>query len=71
MCGITGWVAFDTDLTRHQDVLTAMTETMVARGPDAGDIWVRPRAGSLMKSADVREGMQAFAERRAPQWTGE
>jgi enoyl-CoA hydratase len=25
----------------------------------------------LMSSADVREGMQAFAERRVPQWTGE
>ncbi|MFJ7215424.1 crotonase/enoyl-CoA hydratase family protein [Amycolatopsis sp. NPDC098790] len=25
----------------------------------------------LMQSADVREGMTAFAERRAPKWTGE
>lgn len=25
----------------------------------------------LMQSADVREGMNAFAERRAPKWTGE
>ncbi len=25
---------------------------------------------TLMASADVREGMTAFAERRAPQWTG-
>ncbi|GAB2747595.1 crotonase/enoyl-CoA hydratase family protein [Amycolatopsis magusensis] len=26
--------------------------------------------GGLMASADVREGMTAFAERRAPKWTG-
>ncbi|OKJ95690.1 crotonase/enoyl-CoA hydratase family protein [Amycolatopsis sp. CB00013] len=31
----------------------------------------RSELPTLMKSADVREGMQAFAERRAPQWTGE
>jgi enoyl-CoA hydratase len=24
-----------------------------------------------MQSADVREGMTAFAERRSPKWTGE
>ncbi|MGA6162663.1 crotonase/enoyl-CoA hydratase family protein [Amycolatopsis magusensis] len=27
--------------------------------------------GGLMASADVREGMTAFAERRAPKWTGQ
>jgi enoyl-CoA hydratase/carnithine racemase len=31
----------------------------------------REEMGGLMASADVREGMTAFAERRAPQWTGE
>ncbi|PKW14313.1 asparagine synthase (glutamine-hydrolyzing) [Saccharopolyspora spinosa] len=45
MCGITGWVAYDTDLTQQQDVLAGMTATLAARGPDAGDVWVRPRAG--------------------------
>ncbi|MEU0072940.1 crotonase/enoyl-CoA hydratase family protein [Streptomyces sp. NPDC006332] len=30
----------------------------------------REAMGDLMASADVREGMTAFAERRAPQWTG-
>ncbi|MFC9249787.1 asparagine synthase (glutamine-hydrolyzing) [Amycolatopsis thailandensis] len=45
MCGITGWVAYDTDLTQHPDVLAAMTATMTARGPDAGGMRLRPRAG--------------------------
>jgi enoyl-CoA hydratase len=31
----------------------------------------REETKKLMQSADVREGMTAFAERRAPKWTGE
>ncbi|ALG10309.1 crotonase/enoyl-CoA hydratase family protein [Kibdelosporangium phytohabitans] len=31
----------------------------------------RDQMRALMASADVREGMTAFAERRAPQWTGQ
>ena len=38
----------------------------------ASDRWAAQRTeiAKLMTSADVREGMTAFAERRAPQWTG-
>jgi asparagine synthase (glutamine-hydrolysing) len=39
MCGITGWVSFDRDLTREQDTLDAMTRTMACRGPDAAGTW--------------------------------
>jgi asparagine synthase (glutamine-hydrolysing) len=39
MCGITGWVSFDRDLTRERDTLEAMTETMACRGPDASGTW--------------------------------
>ncbi|MFC3895071.1 crotonase/enoyl-CoA hydratase family protein [Lentzea rhizosphaerae] len=37
------------------------------------DPWAAQRVEStkLMTTADVREGMTAFAERRAPHWTGE
>ncbi|MEU5692840.1 asparagine synthase (glutamine-hydrolyzing) [Actinosynnema sp. NPDC020468] len=41
MCGITGWVSFDSDLTRRQDVVDAMTATMSCRGPDDEGTWVR------------------------------
>lgn len=33
MCGITGWVPFDRDLTRERETLDAMTRTMACRGP--------------------------------------
>src|SRR6201991_656259 len=39
MCGITGWVAFDRDLTRERAVIDAMTETMSCRGLDASGVW--------------------------------
>ncbi|WP_225833630.1 asparagine synthase (glutamine-hydrolyzing) [Streptomyces sp. NK08204] len=39
MCGITGWVSFDRDLTAEAAVLDAMTETMACRGPDDRGTW--------------------------------
>ncbi|HIE12114.1 MAG TPA: asparagine synthase (glutamine-hydrolyzing) [Desulfotomaculum sp.] len=44
MCGIAGWVDWEADLTRQRRVIEAMTEAVAARGPDAGGIWVSPRA---------------------------
>ncbi|GAB3109546.1 asparagine synthase (glutamine-hydrolyzing) [Streptomyces calidiresistens] len=40
MCGITGWVSFDRDLTRERETLDAMTGTMACRGPDSSGTWV-------------------------------
>ncbi|MFG2292843.1 asparagine synthase (glutamine-hydrolyzing) [Streptomyces sp. NPDC048603] len=45
MCGIAGWVSFDTDLTRRGDVLDAMTETMACRGPDGRGTYLRTHVG--------------------------
>jgi len=45
VCGITGWVAYDDDLTRHRDTIDAMTATMELRGPDDGGTWVGEHAG--------------------------
>jgi asparagine synthase (glutamine-hydrolysing) len=39
MCGITGWVSFDRDLTIEATTLDAMTETMACRGPDDRGTW--------------------------------
>ncbi len=40
MCGITGWIAYDRDLTTERDTLDAMTHTMACRGPDAAGVWL-------------------------------
>ncbi|MGW4550650.1 asparagine synthase (glutamine-hydrolyzing) [Streptomyces violaceorubidus] len=44
MCGITGWVSFDRDLTQQRERLDEMTRTMDCRGPDAGGVWLDRRA---------------------------
>lgn len=41
MCGITGWVGYQTDLTTQHDTVAAMTATMTCRGPDDSGAWVR------------------------------
>ncbi|WP_030407065.1 asparagine synthase (glutamine-hydrolyzing) [Streptomyces albus] len=38
MCGITGWVAFDQDLTLRGATVDAMTASLTDRGPDAGGV---------------------------------
>ncbi|PKV93954.1 asparagine synthase (glutamine-hydrolysing) [Amycolatopsis echigonensis] len=40
MCGITGWVDFERDLSTEVRVLRAMNETLHARGPDETGEWV-------------------------------
>ncbi|MFF7794792.1 asparagine synthase (glutamine-hydrolyzing) [Streptomyces sp. NPDC007991] len=39
MCGITGWVSFDRELSAETATLDAMTETMACRGPDDRGVW--------------------------------
>ncbi|MEW2502189.1 asparagine synthase (glutamine-hydrolyzing) [Amycolatopsis sp. NPDC047767] len=41
MCGIAGWVSYDSDLSQRQEIVDAMTETMACRGPDDRGTWVR------------------------------
>ncbi|MEW2544674.1 asparagine synthase (glutamine-hydrolyzing) [Streptomyces sp. NPDC047002] len=40
MCGITGWVAYQRDLTLNRAEVDAMTQTMSCRGPDASGTWL-------------------------------
>jgi asparagine synthase (glutamine-hydrolysing) len=44
MCGITGWISWDEDLTRQGAVLEAMTARLTPRGPDAAGYWQAPAA---------------------------
>jgi asparagine synthase (glutamine-hydrolysing) len=45
MCGITGWVDFERDLSGERETLDAMTRTMACRGPDASGVFLAPHAG--------------------------
>ncbi|MFC3890658.1 asparagine synthase (glutamine-hydrolyzing) [Lentzea rhizosphaerae] len=61
MCGIAGWVDWERDLTDERPVLEAMTETLVPRGPDAGGVWLSPRAAfghRRLKVIDIEGGVQ-------------
>jgi len=42
MCGITGWINWNEDLTRQSISLEQMTETLAPRGPDAAGTWISP-----------------------------
>ncbi|MCS0636688.1 asparagine synthase (glutamine-hydrolyzing) [Streptomyces sp. LP05-1] len=46
MCGITGWVDHEQDLTTPaaRAALTTMTATLAGRGPDAEGLWTGPHA---------------------------
>ncbi|OME73485.1 asparagine synthase (glutamine-hydrolyzing) [Paenibacillus sp. FSL A5-0031] len=40
MCGITGWIDWNRDLTKQSESLEKMTDTLAPRGPDASGTWI-------------------------------
>ncbi|MFZ5633858.1 MAG: asparagine synthase (glutamine-hydrolyzing) [Bacillota bacterium] len=44
MCGITGWIDWEKDLTGERPILEAMTGTLAFRGPDADGFRLSPHA---------------------------
>lgn len=44
MCGITGWVSYESDLTDQRRLVDSMTGTMACRGPDDEGTWIRGHA---------------------------
>jgi asparagine synthase (glutamine-hydrolysing) len=64
MCGITGWVNFDRDLSREGHIMQAMTDTMACRGPDAEGAWLCPHAAlghRRLSIIDIEGGRQPMA----------
>lgn len=43
MCGITGWLDWEKDLSQERTVLEKMTACLSKRGPDAEGFWLSPR----------------------------
>jgi asparagine synthase (glutamine-hydrolysing) len=44
VCGITGWIDWEEDLTQRRSILEKMTERLAARGPDADGYWLSKQA---------------------------
>ncbi|PXY27092.1 asparagine synthase (glutamine-hydrolyzing) [Prauserella muralis] len=44
MCGITGWVSYETDLRGQRHTVDQMTATMACRGPDDEGVWLAEHA---------------------------
>ncbi|MFI6686536.1 asparagine synthase (glutamine-hydrolyzing) [Streptomyces sp. NPDC050485] len=75
MCGITGWIDFDRDLDKERTIVSAMTETLTPRGPDARGIWLGPHAGlghRRLAVIDIEGGRQPMeAEGAVLTYSGE
>lgn len=64
MCGLAGWVSYDRDLTQHSEIVSAMTETMACRGPDARGLWTSSHAvlgHRRLSVIDIEGGKQPMA----------
>lgn len=61
MCGITGWVDWDVDLSQQRPVIERMTAPLARRGPDAGGIWTSPHCAighRRLAVVDIAGGIQ-------------
>lgn len=45
MCGITGWIDWNRDLSRERPTLEGMNQQLGCRGPDGEGVWLSPQAG--------------------------
>ncbi|MCX7780277.1 MAG: asparagine synthase (glutamine-hydrolyzing) [Negativicutes bacterium] len=70
MCGITGWISWDTDLTGQQETFNKMVATMAARGPDASGTYVTEHAAighRRLSVVDLEGGKQPMIRYRGEQ----
>lgn len=67
MCGITGWLDWERDLTEQRGALEKMAKTLAPRGPDAQGLWITPRialAHRRLIVLDPKGGKQPMTRRR-------
>jgi asparagine synthase (glutamine-hydrolysing) len=65
VCGITGWVDYERDLTAEREAALAMTRTMRFRGPDDEGLWTDPHVAlghRRLAVIDVEGGVQPMSE---------
>ncbi|MFY0406425.1 asparagine synthase (glutamine-hydrolyzing) [Solicola sp. PLA-1-18] len=68
MCGISGWVSYDDDLTQRRATALAMTRTMACRGPDDEGLYLRPHVAlghRRLAVIDVPQGRQPMLVERS------
>ena len=53
MCGITGWIDWEEDLTQQGAMIHQMAETLGHRGPDAQGQWVTPCAALAHRRLEI------------------
>ncbi|QFU87415.1 asparagine synthase (glutamine-hydrolyzing) [Amycolatopsis sp. YIM 10] len=66
MCGITGWISYESDLRTRSEVVDAMTATMSCRGPDDSGTWLDEHAAlghRRLAIIDLPGGRQPMTER--------
>ncbi|WP_214416065.1 asparagine synthase (glutamine-hydrolyzing) [Sphaerisporangium fuscum] len=67
MCGITGWISYDRELSAERATLEAMTQTMACRGPDAAGVWIDGHCGlghRRLAVIDIEGGKQPMEVER-------
>jgi asparagine synthase (glutamine-hydrolysing) len=65
VCGITGWVDYERDLTAERRTALEMTRTMRFRGPDDEGLWIDPHVAlghRRLAVIDVEGGVQPMSE---------
>ncbi|WP_405010874.1 asparagine synthase (glutamine-hydrolyzing) [Kitasatospora sp. NBC_01539] len=65
MCGVTGWLDWDTDLRHQERLLREMTATLACRGPDADGVWLSRHAAlghRRLSVIDLDGGIQPQAD---------
>ncbi|WP_059011183.1 asparagine synthase (glutamine-hydrolyzing) [Streptomyces specialis] len=65
MCGITGWIDWDTDLRAAGPAVRAMADTLACRGPDAGGVWLSRHAAlghRRLSVIDIDGGTQPLTD---------
>lgn len=76
MCGLAGWVSFKRDLNDQQSIATAMTETLINRGPDDHGTWLDEHiflGHQRLSVIDLNGGLQPMhaEDKAAISYTGE
>lgn len=67
MCGIAGWIDYESDLRERQCILSDMSKTMVRRGPDAHGEYIADHVALIHRRlivVDPQNGVQPMSRTR-------